>query len=162
MGTEQWASEHYPQREAWYARWILWSKSFSWSLYTDTASVSFHLWGAVIRQLIGTTFPWAIASPLRTCIKPKYHGGEQGTKNKYQSETQKCGNVTELKQSLWLYRTKTFTAGRWESSQSEVPQKSFLCGHLQVQAAGICKVPSWGDGSAERFSSLGIEKANND
>lgn len=36
-------------------------------------------------------------------------------------------------------------------------QKSFLCDHLQVQAVGICKVPSWGDGSAETFSSLGIQ-----
>lgn len=50
-----------------------------------------------------------------------------GTKNKYQ----KCGNVTELKQSLWLCRTNTITARQWESSQSQVPQKSFLCDHLQ-------------------------------
>lgn len=50
-----------------------------------------------------------------------------GTKNKYQ----KCGNVTELKQSLWLCRTNTVTARQWESSQSQVPQKSFLCDHLQ-------------------------------
>lgn len=151
MGTEQWASEHSAQREAWYARWILWSKSCSWSLYSDRASVKSHKQGAVISQMMGTTFPWAIALPLRTCIKPKHRGGEQGTENKYQSKTQKCGNVTELQQSLWLHRTNTFTAQQWENSQSEEPQKSFLGGHLQVQAMGIFRVPSWGGGSAEMF-----------